>query len=105
MCLSTTFAALLGLSFAGCDAYQGLGPDPVSHTDAVEVSLPQGATAYAIKCPQSMASCLSRAQAICQGPFRVVAPAAHGPRVQALVDLQIRTVETDNSGALTAVCN
>jgi hypothetical protein len=105
MCFSTTIAALFGLSFAGCNAFQGLGPDPASQTDAVEISLPKGEYAYLIRCPQSTASCLSRAQAVCQGPFTVIPPAGRGPKVQALVDLEIRAINTDNPYQLIVACN
>ena len=105
MCLSTTIAALFGLSFAGCNAFQGLGPDPLSQTDAVEVSLSRGGTGYMIRCPQSTASCLSRVQAVCQGPFNVIPPAGRGPKVQALVDLEIRAVNTDNPYQLIVACD
>ncbi len=105
MCFSTTIAALLGLSFAGCDAYQGLGPDPISNTDASEISLPQRETGYLIRCPQSTAACLSRAQAICQGAFKVIPPAGRGPKVQALIDLEIKVVNTDNPYQVTIACS
>lgn len=104
MCISTTIAALFGLSFAGCNAFQGLGPDLASQTDAVEVSLPKGGTGYMIRCPQSTASCLSRAEALCQGTFKVIRPGGSGPKVQALVDLEIRVVDTDNPYQTIIVC-
>jgi hypothetical protein len=104
MCFSSAFAALIGLSAVNCEAAPGLGSDPVSHTDAVEISLPDKEVGVLIKCPQGTADCISRAQAICRGNFRVVAASGRGPRVQALVNLKIETINTDDPYKLRIVC-
>ncbi len=105
MCFLATIAAMLGPSVVGCDPFQGLGLDPASHTDAVVVSLPHREQGYFIKCPQSTAACLGRAQAICQGPFRVLPPTGRRPKIQALIDFQIKEVDTSNPSEITVICN
>jgi hypothetical protein len=97
-------AAIVGLSAVNCEAARELGPDPISRTEAVAVSLPQNQAGVFIKCPRGTADCLSRAQAVCQGRYRVVPPAGRGPKVQALVDLRIETINTDNPYVLRVVC-
>lgn len=104
MCFSSALAAVIGLSALNCEAARELGPDPVSHTDAIEISLPNKELGFLIKCPQASAACISRAQAICQGNFRVVAPSGRAPKVQALVNLQIATINTDNPFQIRVVC-
>ena len=104
MCFSSALAAIIGLSAVDCEAARGIGPDPVSHTDALEISLLHKETGVLIKCPQATAACISRAQAICQGRFRVVAPSGRGPRVQALVDLKIEAINTDNPYQIIVFC-
>lgn len=95
MCFSSMFAAIVGLSAVDCEV-PGLGPDPVSRTDAIEISLPRKDTGLLIKCLQGTADCISRAQAICQGRYRVVSPAGRGPKVQALVNLSIEAINANN---------
>ena len=104
MCFSSALAAMIGLSALDCEAARGLGSDPVSHTDAVEIFLPHKETGFLIKCLQATAACISRAQAICQGRFRVVAPSGRRPRVQALVNFKIEVINTDNPYQITVIC-
>jgi hypothetical protein len=104
MCFSSALAALIGLSSVNCEAAPGLGPDPVTHTDAAEISLTEKESGIVIKCPQGTADCISRAQAICQGNFRVVPPSGRGPRVQALVNLKIETINTHDPYKIRIVC-
>jgi hypothetical protein len=104
MCFSSAIAALVGLSAVNCEASPVLGPDPVSRTDAAEISLADKEVGFLIECPQGTADCISRAQAICQGNFRVVPPSGRGPKVQALVNLKIETINTDNPYKIRIVC-
>jgi hypothetical protein len=104
MCFSSMLAAIVGLSAVNCEVAPGLGPDPVSRTDAIEISLPRKETGLLIKCPQGTADCISRAQAICQGRYRVVSPAGRGPKVQALVNLSIEAINADNPYEVRVVC-
>jgi hypothetical protein len=104
MCFSSLLAALVGLSAVDCEAAAGLGPDPVSRTDATEIALPHKEAGYLVQCPRATADCISRAQAICRGRFRVVPPSGHGPRVQALVNLNIVAIDTDNPDRIRFVC-
>ncbi len=104
MCFSIGIAALIGLSFLSCDASAALGADPTTETMATPIALPEGPTAYRISCPRATAACLSRAEAVCRGRYRVVSPAGRGPRVQALVNLKTALVNTDNPYEITVAC-
>jgi len=104
MCFPTAIAAMLGLSFVGCDASGDLGPDPLTQTEAITIALPHKERGYLIKCPKSTASCITRAQAICQGRFNVIPPIGRGPKVQALIDLEIRVIDTDNPSEIRIAC-
>jgi hypothetical protein len=104
MCFSSALAALVGLSAVNCAATPELGPDPISHTNAVETTLPNKQAGFLIECPQGTADCISRAQAICRGNFRVVAPSGRGPRVQALVNLKVETINTDDPHKISISC-
>ncbi len=104
MCFSTGIAALFGLSFVSCNALATPGPDPSTDTVAVPIAIRESPVAYRISCPRATASCLSRAEAVCGGRYRLVSPAGRGPRVQALVDLKIAVVDTDNPYEITVAC-
>jgi hypothetical protein len=104
MCFSTGIATLFGLSFLSCNALSVPGPDPSTDTVAVPVSMKESRAAYRISCPRATASCLSRAEAICGGRYRLVHPAGRAPRVQALVDLKVTVVDTDNPYEITVAC-
>lgn len=66
LALIRTIAAMAtGLALAGCAAYQsGMGPDPLSHSEAHAVMWSDGAPAVEIQCLEAR-GCGQRARAIC----------------------------------------
>jgi hypothetical protein len=105
MCLPSGLAAMFGLSFIYCNAEPNPGPDPYLNTYASEVfSARDQIIGYKVSCPKSTADCLSRAQAICQGAYEVVDRPMRSPRLQALVNNEIVTINTDNPHELLIKC-
>lgn len=104
MCFSAGLAALFGLSFMPCNASPAPGPDPSTVTDAVPIATPESPVTYRISCPRATASCLGRADALCGGRYKVIPPPGRGPRVQALVNLKVVLVDTDNPYEITVAC-
>ncbi len=104
MCFSAGLAALFGLSFMPCNASAAPGSDPSTVTVAVPITTSESAVAYRISCPRATASCLGRADALCGGRYRLIYPKGRGPRVQALVNLKVVLVDTDNPYEITVAC-
>jgi len=95
-------AAILAL--AGCASSQ-LGFDRATGTIASETRIYRNVRGYKIVCDRGMDYCLQRAEAICGGrSYKIAGWPAVSPRVQALVNMQIVTVNTDNSKIIYIVC-
>lgn len=77
-----------------------LGFDPWTGTDAT----PARGAALEIRCSRGTEYCLQRAEALCNGPFRVVGSPYKSPRVQALLGWRLVPVNTDNPFAIRVLC-
>ncbi len=99
--LAAPLAACLAL--AGC-ASSRLGFEPATGTLAAPTHLYRQTIGYKITCDRGMASCLRRAEAVCGGAYKIAGWPSRSPRVQALVDLRIVTVNTDNPKIIYIAC-
>ena len=93
-----------GLLLTGCASSQ-LGFDPATGTFASEIYLYRTEIAYKITCENGTRFCLQRAEAICAGRYLIAGWPSKSPRVQALLDMRIETVNTDNPGVIKIVCD
>lgn len=88
----------------GCTASSQLGLDPATGTVASQKRLYGNEMGYEVICDNGMRFCLQRAEAICQGPYRIVDWPSQAPRVQALINFQIVTVNTSSPSLIKIVC-
>ena len=95
---------LFCVALMGCASPQ-LGYDPVTGTAAVPAKLPRGLPGFRITCPRGTETCVRRAEAICRGRFSIGGWPQKSPRVQALIDTEIKLVNTDNPNLIYIVCN
>lgn len=92
-----------GLILTGC-ASSELGFDPATRTFASEIRLYRSEIGYKITCENGTRFCLQRAEAICAGRYLIAGWPSKSPRVQALLNMRIETVNTDNPSIIKIVC-
>ena len=84
-------ALATGFALAGCAAYQsGMGPDPLSHSEAQAMTWSDGAPAVTIQCLEPI-GCGQRAKAICM------------PRAVRVLKRDLRPEENGGPGAGSVV--
>jgi hypothetical protein len=94
-----------GLILTGCEASSQLGFDPATSTVASQIRLYRTETGYKITCEKGTRFCLQRAEAICGGRYKIAGWPSKSPRVQALINMQIAAVNTDNPNIIKIVCD
>ena len=100
----STVSFAFGLLLTGCASSQ-LGFDPATGTFASEIYLYRTEIAYKITCENGTRFCLQRAEAICAGRYLIAGWPSKSPRVQALLNMRIETVNTDNPSIIKIVCD
>jgi hypothetical protein len=94
-----------GLILTGCEASSQLGFDPLTSTVASRIHLFRTEIGYKITCEKGTEFCLQRAEAICGGRYKIAGWPSESPRVQALINMRIVTVNTDNPSIINIVCD
>ncbi len=94
-----------GLILTGCEASSQLGFDPATSTVASQIRLYRAEMGYKITCEKGTRFCLERAEAICGGSYKIAGWPSKSPRVQALLNMRIETVNTDNPSIINIVCD
>jgi hypothetical protein len=102
------FAAAMGLAAAllasDCLA-QELAYDPWTGTTAWPERVEGGGAAFRIDCPRKTATCLQRAQALCNGRYLIGGSPEKSPRVVALTDWgRLAAINTDNPNVIHIRC-
>lgn len=88
----------------GCATPPLLGYDQHTGTTVREERLQNKEAAYGIACPHGTESCLRRAEAICQGRYKVVNPQNAGPSIQVYLDGRIQTLNAVNPYFIHVSC-
>jgi hypothetical protein len=88
----------------GCVAAPQLGYDPTSGTTAKEELLYTKEIGFRIECPDGTESCLRRAEALCQGPYKMVAPKHRTPLIQVYLDGRLQTLNSANPYLIHVAC-
>ena len=104
MCGFNGLAVALGMSMSECPELARTGYEETTRTTAVETRFAKGEIGYKITCNQEIQLCIRRAEAICAGHYRTIDDPHRRPRVQALVDGKIVTVNTDNASSIIIAC-
>ncbi len=104
MCLNALAQASWLSAALGCAATPQLGYDPNSGTTVKEERLYTKEVGYRIECPDGTESCLRRAEAICQGHYKIVGPEHKAPPIQVYIDGRIQTLNSLNPYLVHVVC-
>jgi hypothetical protein len=102
------FAAVLALAaalLASDGLAQELAYDPWTGTTAWPERASGGGPAFRIDCPRKPATCLQRAQALCDGRYLIGGSPQKSPPVVALTDWgRLAAINTDNPGVIHIRC-
>ncbi len=95
----------IAMALVGCSPSPDLGFDPSTRTYATKIGLDHKAGGVKITCERETEQCIRRAEAICAGGYKIIGRPSVSPRVQALVDLKITTINTDRPNEILIICD